>query len=289
MAIGSVIGGVVGGIAGSYIPGAGTAIGMGIGSGIGGIIEGEIGKAKADNMKIPTTDPMQLQQLADLEKTKAELKAKQRMLELGTMYQPQQQEIRRAGNEAINKAITMTGGNIGATLAAINVVNRSTGRNLGGLYSDMSSQANQMSLEGLRVQQLMGQSRDSIAARKLRLGIIDKQQAMEESYTNAKEGQQNMMAAIAAMAGKGNVDTNNTTPVNTSIANLNSPLQPATPTAQPSWVTANPATQYPYIFNSYNPIAAPINNPNSNSFYPPSALPTWNTNNPLNLYNQNNP
>jgi len=145
MAIGSLLGGAAGAAIGSAVPGLGTAAGYAVGTGIGGGIEGLIQENKANDMPLIGSTPMQITLLD-------EMRSKRKALEAGVMYQPQQENIRQTGTQAQRNAVKVAGGDTGATISALNKINRGTGRSLNELYGQMMNQSNQMqALEGQQV------------------------------------------------------------------------------------------------------------------------------------------
>jgi len=148
----------------------------------------ELFKGKNKN-NLPLTDPAQVDYLAAL-------KRKQRALDTGTMYQPQQDLIRGAGAKAQSNLLKLTGGDIGASVAGVNAVNRSTGRNLNELFGEMG-------LEGLKMNDMVGSLIDKIAQRKLEIQAYQKGQQMVSSAQTKQDLMQSAMALAARNKGFG--------------------------------------------------------------------------------------
>ena len=154
---------------------------------VASMIYGGIKSAKAKKMQVDQVDPRQVQFLADLER-------KRKMLESGQYYQPEQDAIKQQGKQAMNTITSLTGGNIGATINAINAVNRSTGRNLNQLYGNMS-------LESMRLQNLTGSIIESMAQRKQRVQEYAQDQAMGEAKQLTQQGMRGLEGVGAKIAG----------------------------------------------------------------------------------------
>jgi hypothetical protein len=157
--------------------------GCGIGSGVCGEIEGGKAWKEANAMKIPEYNPGQVEFLN-------EIINKRKRLEAGTMYMPQQEQIRQMGAYGMRTASNVSGGDIGGTINALKLINRGTGANLNKLYSGMQEQS--MGLMGMEQNQVK-----QIADRELGLAMYDKQQAMADAAQQKKMAWENLSAGIA--------------------------------------------------------------------------------------------
>lgn len=184
MAIGQILGGIAGGVlGGTAIPGLGAPAGYAIGSAIGGGIEGAIQQKKAEGMELPTVTPLQTSLLNDIRMRRAAMEA-------GTMYQPQQENIKQIGTQAMRSAVQATGGDTNATISALQKIQRGTGRSLGELYGQMMNQANQtLALEN--------QMATDFANREFRVAEYNKMQAMADAMQKQKDAKQILAAVIA--------------------------------------------------------------------------------------------
>jgi len=184
MALGSVLGGIAGGVIGS-IPslGIGAPAGFAMGSAIGGGIEGAIQKKKAEGMEIPSVTPLQTQLYE-------EIRSRRKAMEAGTMYQPQQQAIQQTGQGAMRSAVQATGGDIGATISALQKIQRGTGRSLNELYGQMMQSSNQ--LLGARTQMAT-----DFANREYQVAAYNKLQMLADATQKQKDAKMIMAGMIA--------------------------------------------------------------------------------------------
>ena len=187
MSTGSIIGGILGGVGGSFVgsPQAGYALG----SSLGGIIDGGNKWRKANQMQIAPTDPRQTQLLNEIIR-------KRRALEAGTMYQPQQDAISQQGAYAMNRVARASGGDINATIQALNMINRGTGRNMNELYGQMMGQS--MNMMGIQ-----NQLAQMIGAREYQTQAYNKAQAMGDSARILQNSMANL-AGYYMRGGSGN-------------------------------------------------------------------------------------
>lgn len=139
MGLGSIIGGVLGGVVGGVATksGQGISAGYAVGSGIGGGVDAIAKKRKAEQMTIDESSPTQTSLLQDIQQ-------RRKSMEAGYFYMPQQQQLMQLGMGGMRKAASVTGGSPSATISALNMLNRSTGRNLNELYGGMQQQAGAM-------------------------------------------------------------------------------------------------------------------------------------------------
>lgn len=195
---GSIIGSGAG-LAVSGLTGLPPSLTVPLGQAGGNLIQGAIDGNKA---KLPPlTDPSQMAQMVAYRQIADELKNKQKALESGATYLPQQESIKQTGQNAMAKVL-QSGGSTGATLAGLSFLNRGTGRNLNDLYTTMTGQANQMSLQGLRVQQLMSDLNDRMATRKLNLQSYKYSQDLANAMNMQKSGMEGLNAVLADKSGK---------------------------------------------------------------------------------------
>ena len=158
---------------------------------VAGMIAGGIRSHRAKKMAVDQVDPRQTLFLSELER-------KRKLLESGLYYQPEQDAINQQGKQALNTITSLTGGNIGATLNAINVVNRSTGRNRNQLYGNMS-------IESMRLQSLASNIIGSMTQRKERIQEYQQDQEMAEGKQLTQQGMRGLEGVAAKIAGK--IDT----------------------------------------------------------------------------------
>lgn len=179
MAIGQVLGGTLGAAAGLALSGgnpAAGAAGYSLGSGIGGLAEGMMQQKKADSMDITGVIPQQTQLLEDI-------RMRRRAMDAGTMYQPQQRSIMQTGQGAMREAVKATGGDVGATISALQKISRGTGRSLNELYGQMMNVGTQtMGLENQMVADM--------ANREYALSAYAKQQQMYDAMQKQKDALQ---------------------------------------------------------------------------------------------------
>ena len=188
MASDIISGGLTGaGIGTEIAPGIGTLIGAGIGMIAGGFEDSAKKKREAAN-PLPLTDPYQIQMLNDL-------KRKQKSLETGAAYQPQQDLIKQAGNKAMDNIVKISGGNVGTAVASLNAAQRATGKNMNELFGEMSA-------ESFKMEELMNDLTTKISNRQLEIQKYQKSQA----ETTAANKQQNTMQGLMGFAAgdKGN-------------------------------------------------------------------------------------
>ena len=158
MASDIISGGLTGaGIGTEIAPGIGTLIGAGIGMIAGGFEDSAKKKREAAN-PLPLTDPYQIQMLNDL-------KRKQKSLETGVAYQPQQDLIKQAGNKAMDNIVKISGGNVGTAVASLNAAQRATGKNMNELFGEMSAESFKME-ELLEIQTYQKSQAETTAANK---------------------------------------------------------------------------------------------------------------------------
>lgn len=183
MALGSILGGITGAAMGGLATGgAGVAPGYAMGSAIGGGIEGMIQQKKAESMELPAASMLQTQLLEDV-------RNRRKAMEAGTMYQPQQQNIKQMGTQAMREAVKVAGGNAGATISALQKIQRGTGRSLGELYGQMMGAANQtLALENQMV--------TDMANRDYQVAAYNKMQQMGDAIQKQKDAQQIMAAVL---------------------------------------------------------------------------------------------
>jgi hypothetical protein len=191
--LGSTLGGVLGGAAGGILGGGNPAMiatGYSAGTGIGGLLESSIQKKKAMGMDVQTMSPLEATYLDGI-------RAKQRALEAGVMYQPQQQAIQQAGTTAMRAATRVAGGDIGGTVAALQKISRGTGKSLNELYGQMMNQSTQLlGMEGQAIQ--------PIAQRQYLQSQWDKSQQLVDAVQKEKDAKQIIAAVIAKkLAGTG--------------------------------------------------------------------------------------
>ena len=179
------IGGILGGAAGAAFGGpAGAQIGYGIGSSVGGMIGGNKAWKDAQSMKIDEVDPRQKLLLQEIQQ-------RRRALDAGKMYQPQQQAITQMGMGAMDRATRATGGDVGAAIQALSMLNRGTGRNLNELFGQMQHESTQ----------LLGQQAgvtDSMANRSYQVQAYQKAQAMGDAARQLQNSQANMSSIMGS-------------------------------------------------------------------------------------------
>jgi len=154
------------------------------GQALGETIEGGIKSNQAKKMQPPLNDP---EERASLDK----LKNQQDLLESGAYFSAPKADIMQRGQEAINAVSRVTGGDIGATITGINRVNRGTGRNLNELYG-------QMSIEGLKLQQVIGALQSSMAKRRLGIQMYQEREKALQGQEEQKKGGENLNALLAS-------------------------------------------------------------------------------------------
>ena len=153
------------------------------GGALGGMVGGSIQQNKAGKMDVPLTDPLQVDYMNTLLR-------KQKSLDNGTAWQPQQDLIRSTGSKAQDNVLKLAGGNIGNAVGNVINVNRSTGKNLNELFGEQS-------LEGLKMQALIGDVVDKISARKLSVQAYKQQQAMTAATQEKQDALKNLLALVA--------------------------------------------------------------------------------------------
>jgi hypothetical protein len=184
MALGQTLGGIAGGIGGTLL-GIPPPVGAAIGGGLGGLIDAGVSQGKANNAPLPLEDFRQTQLLADLAR-------KRRALESGAAYQPQQDTLRQAGLQTQENIKGVTGGDVGATVGALMGVNRGTGRGLNELYGSMS-------MEGLKMSDLMKEMTENIAKRRLEIQAYQKAQLMTQAGQQQQDATSQLYGAAARM------------------------------------------------------------------------------------------
>jgi hypothetical protein len=254
MSVGSVIGGILGGVGGSMV--GAPAAGYALGSGVGGMIEGGIKANKANKMNIDEVSPMQTSIMADIRQRRAAMEA-------GTYFMPQQQQLMQMGAGGMRRAVGATGGSPAATISALNMINRGTGRNLNELYGQMQQGAlNLLNPEMQMANQLYGQ--------RFSLQSYAKQQALHDAMRIQRDSMANLGGFMAdpnraAMIGKlfngimGKGGTNDTTqvtyPSNDNVSNSNNKNLYS---GNNDWLYGTPQTQ-----NDYYPVITPYRLPTS--------------------------
>lgn len=182
MSTGATIGGILGGGVGAAL-GGNVVGGFALGSAVGGGIEGIIKRRQADSKTIDPSSAMQTSILNDITR-------RRRAMEAGTFFMPQQQQLMSMGAGAMNKAASVTGGNIGATISALRGINRGTGRNLNELYGQMLGAAGQMGQQEMaQVNQLYNQQ--------FSIQSYDKQQALHDAMRTQQDAGANLNAYMA--------------------------------------------------------------------------------------------
>ena len=205
--IGAIAGAGIGALAGNPM------IGAQIGSTVGGLAEGYSKSQKAKNIKIPLEDPTQINYLNSL-------LLKQRSLENGTAYQPQQEAIRMTGQEAIDAATRQAGGDYGAMISALKNINRSTGRNLNELFGTMG-------LEALKMSSLIGEQTNLNAQRRLDIPMMEKSKLEGDAAQVQKDAMANLQGLLArnplgtSNSYENNYSATTTTPNQTAFVNSN--------------------------------------------------------------------
>lgn len=121
-----------------------------------------------------------------------QLQEKRRALESGSAYQAQQEAIRQQGALAGSNVLKLGGGAVGTAISALNRINRSTGRNLNELYGNMS-------MEGLQMQNLIGQTVQSMANREYSIKAMAAGQALAESKQTSKDVMANAMGTLSSL------------------------------------------------------------------------------------------
>lgn len=184
MSTASTIGGVLGGAIGGIYGGGNVSAGYALGSAAGGLIDSATQQKKSDETDIITQTPAQTALIE-------EMKMKKRALEAGTMYQPQQEQIRQMGTGALRQAARVTGGDSGAAVAAMSKIHRGTGRSLNDLYGAMMQQSMQMF-------PLESQMLEQIAQRQYGVSAHAKMQPMYDAMQKKKDA----MGIIAGIIGQ---------------------------------------------------------------------------------------
>ena len=167
-------------------PGLGTLIGAGVGA-IGGELESLAKKKRDAQNPLALTDPTQIGLYN-------ELKRKQRSLETGAAYQPQQDLIKQAGTETMDNIVKVSGGNVGTAVASLNSAQRATGRNMNELFGEMSA-------ESFRMEDLMNDLTTKIANRRLEIEGYEKGQANLTAATKQHDLTQGLMGFAASDKG----------------------------------------------------------------------------------------
>ena len=173
MSIGSSIGTVAGALTGSP---AGAAIGGSIGDGI----ESAITAGRARKMDVPQTDPLQTQVLADLQR-------KMKAIEVGTFGMGAQNAITQSAARSQNAITRMTSGDIGASVQGLQRVQAGAGRATNELFDNLS-------LEGLRLQQLAQSQANLIAERKRQLQQFEQDRLYAQAAATGRDATQNISA-----------------------------------------------------------------------------------------------
>ena len=124
------------------------------------------------------------------------LEGKRKALATGSLYKPQQDAITQQGMFASNNAMRSTGGDIGTTIGALNRINRSTGRNLNELYGNMS-------MEGLQLDGLIGQTVQSMANREYQIKMGNKMQKLAQAEQMKKDAGANIMGTLKQWGAQG--------------------------------------------------------------------------------------
>lgn len=191
MAIPALFGSILGSVAGQgNVMNAGDPTTGAKSIGMAGLAVSELIKARskrkqAEAMNPALYDPQQTAYLMDL-------KSKQRALDTGTAYQLQRDDIKQMGALAMENARRMAGGDVGATLGAFGTIQSATGRSLNQLYGNMS-------LESLRMNQLMAEQVNLMALRKMQLQIRQQNQLYADAATGKKDALANIYAAASQL------------------------------------------------------------------------------------------
>ena len=199
MGLGSTIGGVLGGVVGGVVgglptvgigAGPGASLGFAAGSGIGGAIDSSAQRKKGEGMEVQTTSPLEASLLDSI-------RSRRKALDAGTMYSPQQAAIQQTGTSAMRAATRVAGGDAGATISALQKIQRGEGRSLNELYGQQANQStNLLGAEG----QLTG----AIAQREFQMSQWEKSQMMYDAIQKEKDSKQIIAAVVAKqLAGKG--------------------------------------------------------------------------------------
>jgi len=187
---GSLIGGILGATGGAMFGGgAGAKAGYALGTTIGGAAEGLIGQQKAKSLPLGVSDPLQVQLLQDI-------RQRRMALDSGSMYLPQQQNIMQQGVLAMRRGAGVTGGDIGATVSALSMINRGTGRSLNELYGSMANESTQLLGQELGLGNMM-------ASRAFQVQAWRKQQAMAQAARAITGAQSNAAGGMGGLDFKG--------------------------------------------------------------------------------------
>ena len=171
------------------------------------LIGGSINRSKANKMPYPEIDPLQTQYLSDLDR-------KRTLMESGNYFLPQQQEIKQQGRGAMNTIAKLTHGDIGATVNALQGVQRSTGRNFNELYG-------QMGMEALKMQMEKGGIIEAMAERRRQVLGYNKAQATTSSAQHQQDAMRILEVLLAKYAGSINSDKK----PNNQLTQSNQPVQ----------------------------------------------------------------
>lgn len=152
--------------------------------GLAEFIIGQHQMNKANKMPYLEVDPLQ-------EASLQELQRKQRNLESGYYFSPEVDAIKQSGTTAMSNVAKMTGGDVGATIAAIQQIYGTQGKAL-------SNVAQQQAQESLRMDSLISEIVGEMANRRQQVSGWKKTQEITMGATNIQSGLGNMMAAFAA-------------------------------------------------------------------------------------------
>lgn len=118
-----------------------------------------------------------------------ELEGKRKALQTGSLYKAQQDAITQQGALSSQNVLKSTSGDIGATIGALNRINRSTGRNLNELYGNMS-------MEALQLDSLIGNTVQQMANREYQINMGNKMQKLAQAEQMKKDAGANILGTL---------------------------------------------------------------------------------------------
>lgn len=188
MALGADIGGVAGAILGSVVPGVGTAVGTSAGAGIGGLVDtlsGAGARKKAAGLIPPEVDPMEMQNLNDLD-----LKRKQFLT--GTAFQGAQKEINENQAATDEGIVQASGGSGGAAIAGMVRASQAAGDNFAKVVGAGENQQ-------AGYDQTYNTLLQRIAARRMGIQRLKYNQALTDATAEQQTGEENLGGSLARL------------------------------------------------------------------------------------------
>lgn len=179
---GGTIGAMIGGVAGSVIPGVGTTIGAGVGKGVGSLIGGAVDKKKSKAM-LPGDENLEQRAL------QRQFARKKRAFETGTADQSQRSALNQTMKTGIKESLKY-----GAGVRGLNAMNQIYSQGLNAIGEAGKKDA-------LDYATKEGEMINTLAQRKLELGMERYDKASAEDAQNETDAKRNLGSSLARLSG----------------------------------------------------------------------------------------